>query len=191
MQITPLFIEHRVHLARKVLHLVTRCLLLSRRLQFAEEVPIFVQVVAYRVVREALNALLHDQVLVDVHLEAALHLLVIDLVLLPDELLLLQVDDVGDFRDRVQFKTLVHFVFNQLHFLHHEGFRALTALHILNALLLDTIQYFLLCGLVDVVKDLKFGPLRVRPLPLVDISRVERFVIVDKILQVCSCDRHF
>ena len=140
------------------------------------------QIVAHGIVRKALNALLHDQVLVDVHLKTTLHLLVINLVLLPHELLLLQVDHVGHFSDGVQLEALVHFVFDELHFLHHEGLGALPPLHVFNALLLHTIQDLLLCCLVDVVEDLQFGPLRVRSLPLVDISWVERFVIVDEIL---------
>ena len=112
------------------------------------------QVVDNWVVTEALNTLLHCQILVDDYLESASHLLIVYFVFLSCQFLLLQVDYVKYFGACVQLKAFMDLFFNLVHLLHHKGFLALTAFHILDTLLLDTIENLLLCGLVDVVEDL-------------------------------------
>ena len=148
------------------------------------------QVVDDWVVAEALNPLLHSQVLVYDDLETAAHLFVVNLVALAGQLLLLQVNHVKDLCARVQLEAFVDFLFNLVHLFHHEGLLALPALHILNALLLDTVEDLLLRGLVDVIENLQLRPVSVLPLPLLDVCWVKGFVIIDEVSQVVSSYCH-
>lgn len=113
--------------------------MLSDGFELSYEVSVLVEVIDNGVIREALNALLHVQVLIDGHFETAPHFLVVYLVLLPRELLFLKVNHILHLGAHIKLEAFVYFLFNEFHFFHHECFLALSTLHVLNALLLDAI----------------------------------------------------
>ena len=191
VQITSLFIEHLINFTFKFLYFLTRRLLLLLLLELAKELTVLVEVVRHGIVRQFLQLLLHDQVSIDLDLEPPLHLLVIDLVFLADELLLVQVDDIGALGRDVHFESFRDSVLNQFHFFHHEGFLALTALHVGDSHLFDAVENFLLGGLVDLVHNLELGPLSDRTLPLRDIGRIKSFIVVDEVSKIVSSNRHY
>ena len=148
------------------------------------------QVVDNWVVAEALNPLLHSQVLVYDDFETAAHLLVIDFISLASQLLLLQVNHVKDLCTCVQLEAFMDFLFDLVHLLHHESLLTLSALHILDTLLLDTVEDLLLGRLVDVIENLQLRPMGVLALPLLDVSWIKGFVVIDKVSQIVSSYCH-
>jgi len=82
VQVTSLSVENVVKFGGKFVDNFGLCAFISMWLELPDEVAILMQVVGYGVVAERLNLLLHLKVLVDIDLETAFHLFVIDLVLL-------------------------------------------------------------------------------------------------------------
>ena len=103
-------------------------------LELPDEVAVLMQVVGYGVVTERLNLLLHLEVLVDVDLESAFHLLVVDLVLLASQFLLLDLDHLLKLRTSIHLETFVDTFFDSFHLLLHEGLGPLAPLHVLDSL---------------------------------------------------------
>ena len=148
------------------------------------------KIVGHRVVGKTLYSFLHLHILVNDDLEAASHLLVIDLVFLPRQLFLIQLDNIRKSSRHIKVKSLVYPLLDHFHFLHHEGFLPLPALHILNPLCLDSILDLLLGGLVYIVQNLELGPRRIFRLPLVEVHRIESLLIIDKISQIVPLHRY-
>ena len=88
-QIFPLLIEDTVKVAGQLLHLLTRCLILSSGLKLPDKVSILVKIVNYWIIAQALNSFMHLKIFVDIHLEPAFHLFVVDFVFLASIFLLL------------------------------------------------------------------------------------------------------
>ena len=190
VHIAILSLEDVVEFRLQFDHVLKCCLLFSRGLQLAYEVSILVKVVDHGIIRETLDTLLHGKILVDDYLEATSHFFVIDLLTLPRHFLLLEVNNVEYLRTSIKLKPFLHFLFNQVHLLHHERFLPLTALHVLDSLLLYAVVDLFLCSLIDVVKNLELCSCSGLALPLCNVGRIKRLIIVDEVGHIVSCHCH-
>ena len=133
---------------------------------------------------------MHVKVAVNLDLEPALHLLVVDLVFLAGKLFLIQINNIWPLRTHIHLEVLDDSILDQLHLLHHQGLRPLSALHIGNASLFYAVKNLLLRGLVYVVEDLELGSLGDRTLPLSDVRGIKRLVVINEVSQIVSGYRH-
>lgn len=97
---------------------------------------------------------MHIKILVDVNLETTLHFFVVDFVFLAGQLFLLDLDNFLKLRRYIQFRPFVDVFLDTFNLLLHKSFQPLLSYHVLNALLFYAVLNFLICCLIDFVKDL-------------------------------------